>query len=436
MLALQDLSVHLHDLFSTETLLFCSWEPNDLDSTTFSKLFLKFKLQTLKGKTYVLNVNTNNAFLLQKLFAKISENKQVYLLGHNWKEVFSFFSRITGQKLKLNNAVDLDWIESYLKYEPSRNNIKLQVQNFKKCWSDKKLWSIYKSIYEVLICDVIPTIESCGLLNDNLGQIVFPNYHIEGQENGRLSCSCSFKRCYNPHSLGEVERTELVPIEKNSKFIIFDFRNMEVSVLAHLAQDDVLLDICENNPSQVYEVIFEKITGIKNHTDARNMGKKMFLPCIYGQTEIGLALNLDISREQSSIYINKSYQLFQKSFAFVEAKQKQASENNQVEDCFGRKRLLQNDECHKAKNFAIQSPSALICLEALKNLHQDSGDLYKIAFHVHDGYCIIAQDINLQDAYHVAKKSLTKRSNFIPDLKLNVSAKLGKNLNHMVKIGK
>ena len=432
---LQDLSVTLYELMSSERLVCCSWEPHSLDSTTLAKLFLKFKIHLINGTVYTLAVNANNAMLFQKIFEKINSAKTIPLLGHNWKEVFTFFKRITGRDLKLKCIIDLAWFESYLSLDSTSGDIKAQIRLFKQVLSNANIWALYKDVYEPLITLTVPTMESFGLINDSLGQLVYPNYHVEGQENGRLSCSCNFKRCYNPHSLGESEKKELLTKSSEYKFISFDFRNMEVSVLADLANDDVLMDIIKNNSLKVYETIFEMVTGLQNHTDSRNFGKKMFLPCIYGQGVGGLAKSLDISREQSAIYLDKLSTIFKKSFQFVEQSQKKAAEQNTINDKFGRIRHLASEEAHKARNFVIQSPAALICLGFLNNLQSQCGNTYNLAFSVHDGYYIVAHDTKLQDAYHLAKKILTQASKHL-NVKLQVSAKIGKTLDKMVKIGK
>ena len=432
---LQDLSVSLYELVSKEKFVFCSWEPSSLDSTTLAKLFIRIKIKCMDGKEYNLNINSGNALLFQKILQKINDSKTIAWIGHDWTKVFTFFQRITGQPLVLKGIVDLAWFESYLRLNPTKGDYKAQLLLFKDVLKNQQIWSLYKQVYEKLITQAVPAMESYGLVNDSLGQVVFPNYHIEGQENGRLSCSCNFKRCYNPHSLGEDERSNLLLKDESSKFLSFDYRNMEVTVLANLANDDILLDIIKNKNTLVYETIFEMITNVKNHPEARMNGKKMFLPCIYGQGDIGLANSLDISREQAAIYIDKLNHTFQKSFGFVESQQKKAQETNEVQDYFGRKRKLKKEESYKARNFSIQAPAALLCLEALNNLQNESKQLYKIVFHVHDGYYITAHDKHLQEAYLVAKKTLVQKSKLM-DIQLSVSSKVGKNLNKMVSIGK
>lgn len=432
---MQDLSFALYDVLLTEKLVFCDWEPQSIDSTTLSRLFLKFKITLLDGRTYTININANNAIIFKKIFEKINTKKTIPLLGHNWKEVFTFVLRVTRQPLVLKGVVDLSWFESYLRLNSTKGDVVAQARLFKQVVLNDKIWAIYKQVFEPLITQTVPAMESFGLVNDQLGQVVYPNYHIEGQENGRLSCTCNFKRCYNPHSLGEIEKKELLLNSDEFKFLSFDYKNMEVTILANISQDDILLDIIKNNSTKVYETIFEMVTGVKEHTEARNYGKKMFLPCIYGQGVNGLANSLDISKEQASIYLDKLVRIFKQSFAFVENNQKKAAQSNTVVDYFGRIRNLKTEDAIKARNFVVQSPAALICLEFLNEVQNASNNLYHLAFSVHDGYYIVSHNNNLQDAYHLVKKTLTKKSKHL-DVELKVSAKIGKTLAKMIPIGK
>lgn len=436
MVAFEEFASTLYDLVSKEKVLFVHWDPVEIDSTTLSKLQIKVFFAGIKTNSFSIIINSQNALLFATIVQKMTKLQSIPFVGHNWKFFFTFFRRVTGKSLDIKNVIDLAWYESYCGKTSSVNNRNLQIRHFTEFVTDKKVFDIYRRIYQQIICVVLPAMESFGLVNENTGQLVFANYHVEGQENGRLSCSCSYKRCYNPHSLGDEQKQFMQLNSKDKRFIQFDYRNMEVVVLAILSQDQNLLDIVNDKDSLVYENIFKVVTGIQNHENSRNLGKKLLLPVIYGQTEGGLANSLDISKEQAAIYIQKLRRTFAKSFDYVERYQKIAQETGQVSDVFGRVRKINAGESIKARNFAIQSPAALVCLEALVNLHEQSNSLYEIVFHVHDGYCVSGNNKNLHEAYAQAKKALLQNSVFLHGAKFQVSAKVGVNLAKMATIGK
>ena len=429
---LQQLSESLHKLITSEAVLFISW-PRPVDSTTFAKLVLKLTISSLDEQSVTLSITPENAVILLKLCEKLNEIKATPLLGHDLKELFTFYRRITGKGLILNNVFDLYWYESYLRLDSSKDDKLVGLSNFKKWLTNTKLMKLYKDIYQPLICRTLPAVESFAFYEEDLGQLVYPNYSVEGQENGRLSCSCSGKRCYNPHSLGP-EKQNLKLTNSKDVMFQFDYRNMEVAVLAVLSNDSHLLSVVNQKETDVYSLIFKKVTGLENHDEARNLGKKMFLPVIYGQTANGLAKSLDISVDQSQIYFNKLYSIFPKTLDYVESFQDQAKKTGIICDYFDRKRSLCADEAYKARNFAIQSPAALICLESLVKLDIGNQGNYKLVFHVHDGYCIVCKQKDMQDVYHHAKSILEKSGEFMPELKLGVATKVGKSLDKMTTL--
>ncbi len=429
MQTLDQLYDNFYEMFISEKLLVCTFRPIEFDSTTTSKLAVKITFASKAGKEASCVVTPDSAPILHRLFESVAGAKQVPILGHGLKDLFTLFQRLNGRRANIKNVYDLQWYESYLNLDSSENDYHLMLSNFKNWLKNDNLVKIYKSIYAPLICQILPDIESFSFLNEETNKLVFPTYKLEGQENGRLSCICSKKRSYNPHSLGEDKKNYKLHLYGNTIYQ-FDYKNMEVSVLAALSKDERLLEII-NGEKDVYENIFEIVSGCKNIADARSLGKKMFLPVIYGQTPTGMSKSLDISIDQAQIYFNKLANHFQKAFAYVESFQDKAKQFGEVEDYFGRKRSVKIEEAYKARNFAIQSPAALICLESLVKLEKEKQHLYKIAFHVHDGYFLACKQSDMLEVYHQCKKSLESKSEFMPDVKLTVSAKVGKNLEKM-----
>lgn len=435
---LQSLCTEICALASKEKFVFIDWNPSDPDSTTLVNLSIRLRLRTLGGYSRTIDLNSENTFsLMRVLEASFNHgSNKVFLVGYNFKSLFSFYKRLCRVDLNLNNFIDLFWYESYRSLDSTRGDINASMKSCAEFLRQTKILEIYRDYYKPLINLILPSMESFGLVNDDSGKVVYSNYHLEGQENGRLSCSCDKKNSFNPHSLGEEKKNLMFNNENLKYFLQFDYRNMEVSVLANISQDETLLDIVNSAENHVYENLFERITGIKNHTDAKNIGKKMFLPIIYGQTPGGLAKNIDISIDQAEIYYRNATKVFRKCFDFIESEQLKAHRDGFLEDIYFRKRVFQDGEAYKGRNFIIQSPSALICLESLLKLYKGSENLYKIAFHVHDGYFLAIQKDRVEEAFYQAKNILESKFNLMPNLVLKTSAKLGKSLDKMISLNK
>lgn len=434
MIDLGNLSSELLSACSTEPLIFVDLDPSDPDTTTMVNLSLKLNLSGVNGFSKSLVLTTENYLHVLSLFDSILTTKKKPLVGYNFKNLFSFYRRLSKKNLSVSNFLDLYWYESYCGLESSQGNLKKALHSVKTFTSNKEVFSLYKNIYSDIISKVIPGIESFCLINDDTGKAVYSNYHIEGQENGRLSCSCDKRNVFNPHSLGD-EKKHLIFYDISYKYFLqFDYKNMEVSVLAKLSDDKELNSILSDNKNDVYSQIFYRITNLKHHDDSKNFGKKMFLPLIYGQTPNGLAKNLDISLDQAEIYYNSAKKIFKQAFDYVEQAQAYAHEHGYAVDIFGRKRFFDSGEHYKARNFIVQSPSALICLEALLKLYRNTNDLFSLAFHVHDGYFLAIKKDKIQDAFFAAKKILESPTDLMPGLELRVSAKAGSNLEKMFEI--
>jgi hypothetical protein len=432
MQSMVELTQQMVDELGKEQFLFLEWDPEDIDSTTRVNVYVKIKIHGLKGFNYNISVNVDNMFTTLKLIETIFEHKKIPVIGYNFKNFFSLFRRITGKSIVIKNLYDLFWYESYKSILSSKGDLVRGVASLKSFVADKRILGLYKRVYLPLITTAIPSIESFGLRNDLTSTKVYPEYIIEGQENGRLSCVCNKKNTYNPHTLS-VEKEHIKFLNNFNYFIQYDFRNMEVSVLAELSQDVELLRFVKSS-EDVYSDIFEKITGLHDIENARELGKKMFLPLIYGQTAGGLSKVLDISFEQSEQYISKAREIFSSSFSYVERFMNDAKNNGFCQDVFGRVRKFDENSYYKARNFSIQSPSALICLYYLVKLYSGQQDLFSVVFNVHDGYCIATKKEKSVEAYTLAKKILEGKNDVLESLELKVSAKVGTSLSKMVPV--
>lgn len=434
---LEKLSTSLYDACNSEPIMFLEWTPQEPDSTTFVDLQISVSISGINGYRTKLNLNRENYIHVMTIVESVFNVRSTVILTYNAKSLCTLHRKLTRRNLVLKRIFDLFWYESYLRLEPSKGNFLNAVRNFKSWMKNKPILDIYIKVYKPLIFDVIPSIESFKFVNDDTGKIVYSNYNIEGQENGRLSCSCDKKNTFNPHSLGEEKKNLKIHDDFVRKYILqYDYRNMEVNVLACLSEDPKLLEIINSSGANVYEKIFEAVTGLKNYDDSRILGKKMFLPLIYGQTYGGLSKALDISVEQSEIYYNNAKKVFSKAFSFVEEAQNSAKADGFLIDFFGRKRFFEQNESYKGRNFIIQSPAALICLEALIKLHKSSQELFSVAFHVHDGYYIVTEMTKLQDSHHIVKSTLESKTDLMPCLQLKVGAQMGLSFDKMVVLNK
>jgi len=388
----------------------------------------------IKGSQVDLSFTKYNTGLYCKFLKDTIFGKDKKVICFNSKP---FFSYILSNKVKASffesSFYDLHWFFSY----NGKRDIKISSRNdligtFSEVVSllsnDKN--NLYKTIYGRLIAEVLPYIENNYLIDFEEEVKVYPFYKIEGQENGRLSCQMNHRKSYNPHSLGPEIKGNLRPVFPHNVFMIFDYKNMEVSVLAEICKDKNLIKILESG-KDFYEEVYKIIIGGESK-NSRSIAKKIFLPIIYGQAHLSLSDQLGVSESTAKELINRLRKFFPDAFEFSDNAQNEAKNNGYVKDLFSRTRIF-NDNFHKARNFVIQSPAALLCLEKLINLYDGLNKKEaRIIFSIHDGYGISVAKDNFFGLYAGIKAILESDSILLPSLKLRTSLKIGKNLNEML----
>jgi len=373
-----------------------------------------------------------NLSYLASSFHHLIDEKSI-LISWNAKDIFSFIRGRTEISLEANNVIyDLSLICSYLGMPKDRPlTFKDAISVLKSAFTDsgwKKFSRLYSEVYFPLFTRVLPEIETNCLVDNRRRRCVYPTYVIEGQSNGRLKTAKLGENSYNPHSMGEAERLNLRPPGYDEVFVYFDYRNMEVNVLQWLSRDEGLGGILESG-EDLYKSIWRKITK-KEATDAhRKLCKDVFLPVVFGMGKGSLSKRLGVSEEFASKLIDSLVRTFPVAFDWVNSQS--FDSNKTATDAFGRKRRFEDHEQYKAKNFCIQSPSSMICLRKLVQLHDALAGKASICYHLHDGYCVICNKNEVATVSDIGIKCLEEEDDLFPGLKLKTSCKFGHSLNDL-----
>ncbi len=291
---------------------------------------------------------------------------------------------------------------------------------------------IYKKLHLPLIKDVIPHLETTGIVYRK--DRVHAHYEIEGQENGRLKCSGQFKKSYNPHTIKPDEKPYLKTPELGSVFLYFDYKALEVRILQWLSGDKNLGRMLESGDT--YLNIFKEITGKDEINDqCRKFTKGLVLPVMFGAGARGISKRLEIKEETASRLINKLHEVFGEAFSYLKSAQDGAGDGL-ITDYFGRCREITAEDAYKARNFCIQSPAATICLYKLVCLHKvlKSYDMIKIGFSVHDGYAIFSERQDIKRVIPLSRDVLEAEDDLFPGLELHVSIEAGTRLNNLREV--
>lgn len=429
-----DKTIVLADMLQSSRVLFVRSEPEVPDFTTGSA----FKVHVFSANSSVFfEVSPDNASTVAGIFDETIFNKDFVDRVYFWdlKSFCSFFRFCTKSFITPKNLVlDLKPIELFLGMIKNAPTSFVEVLNRVSVVAKNKDWmNIYKSIHLPLSLKTLPSVETTPLLNTISRQSEHPYYEIEGQTNGRLNCSNKFSKCYLPHTMSSTTKENMKPKGYGLIFATADFRFCEVVVLQWLTGDKKLKELLDSG-QDLHSQIYEIITQTPCDTDAkRSTSKKMFLPVVYGFGAAGLSKFLGFENPNVGQEIKRRIEtVFHESLNWINEKQEIVKSTGLIKDYFGRPRKYSPEESYLCRNFVVQSVAATVCQEKMIELNANLLEIdAKLAFSVHDGYCIVGPSLKGKQIYEITKDTLESESKLCSGLKMRVEIKFGSNLNQM-----
>ena len=123
------------------------------------------------------------------------------------------------------------------------------------------------------------------------------------------------------------------------KIMAADYSQIELRIMAHLSQDENLLDSFNKNQdvhsrtaSQVFEVEIDEVSK-----DQRRAAKAINFGLMYGMSAFGLAKQLGVTRKEASDYMKRYFEQYPKVSEFMKTIKDEAKENAYVDTLFGRR---------------------------------------------------------------------------------------------------
>ena len=175
-------------------------------------------------------------------------------------------------------------------------------------------------------------------INPETGRI-HTSFLLAGARTGRLaSTDPNLQNIPIRTAEGRKIRTAFIA-EPGNKLISADYSQIELRVLAHIADIDALkqafaegLDIHAMTASEMFGV---PIKGMP--PEVRRRAKAINFGIIYGISAFGLANQLGIPRSEAKAYIDHYFERFPGIRAYMDATKKRAHETGYVETVFGRR---------------------------------------------------------------------------------------------------
>jgi DNA polymerase-1 len=129
---------------------------------------------------------------------------------------------------------------------------------------------------------------------------------------------------------------------KGYKIVAADYSQIELRIMAHLSQDEGLLDAFANNrdvhtatAAEVFGVSLDAVT-----TDQRRSAKAINFGLIYGMSAFGLAKQIDVDRNEAQHYIDTYFARYPGVEQYMDDTRAKAAELGYVETLYGRRLYL------------------------------------------------------------------------------------------------
>jgi DNA polymerase-1 len=236
------------------------------------------------------------------------------------------------------------------------------------------------------------------MINPRTGRI-HTNYHQAVAATGRLSSQDpNLQNIPIRNEEGRRIRQAFVA-PKGYKLIAADYSQIELRIMAHLSNDDGLLNAfaqgLDVHRATAAEVFGVPLTAVTN--DMRRSAKAINFGLIYGMSAFGLAKQLRVGRNDAQQYIDRYFERYPGVQRYMNEIRAKAHEQGFVETIFGRRlylpeinaknKNLQQAAERTAINAPMQGTAADIIKRAMILVDEwlaESGHDAKIIMQVHD----------------------------------------------------
>ena len=221
---------------------------------------------------------------------------------------------------------------------------------------------------------------------------------------------------------GRLIRKAFIPSLENSVLLASDYSQIELRVLAHISQDQHLIEAFQQG-ADIHTSTAMRVFGIEKAEDVtpndRRNAKAVNFGVVYGISDFGLSNNLGISRKEAKNYIDTYFERFPGIKDYMETIVREARDKGYVETLYKRRRELPdiNSRNFNVRNFAertainspIQGSAADILKVAMINLDKaltEAGLSTRMLLQVHDEIVLEVPMAELETVKAMVKETM------------------------------
>ncbi|MBR7162975.1 MAG: DNA polymerase I [Clostridia bacterium] len=208
---------------------------------------------------------------------------------------------------------------------------------------------------------------------------------------------------------------------KGCKLVSADYSQIELRMLAHFSNDDILvnsykngIDVHATTASQIFGVAVEEVTDqMRRDAKAVNFG------IIYGMSDFGLAEQLGISNYRAKEFIERYFEKYPTVKAYLDGNVAEATEKGYSTTILGRRRnlsdltasnyLVRSAAQRMAKNTPLQGSAADIIKVAMLGVEKRLEAMKsKMILQVHDELIIDADEGEIDEVKAILQEEMEK----------------------------
>jgi DNA polymerase-1 len=212
---------------------------------------------------------------------------------------------------------------------------------------------------------------------------VHTHYHQTGAITGRLSSSDpNLQNIPIRTQIGREIRRAFVPRTPAERFIVADYSQIELRILADFSGDEALRQAFAED-RDIHAVVAAQVNGIPLEQvtpELRSRAKAVNFGIVYGQTAFGLARTTGMSRSEAQAFIDEYFARYARIRAFLNQCIETAKRDGYVRTILGRRRPIMDISSRNqtaraqaerlAVNTVIQGSAADLIKVAMIRLHR------------------------------------------------------------------
>jgi DNA polymerase I len=220
--------------------------------------------------------------------------------------------------------------------------------------------------------------------------------------------------------------------EDGCRLISADYSQVELRLLAHIADEPVLKDIFRRG-EDVHTATAEAILGGKTDPGTRSKAKMVNYGIVYGLSAFGLADRLQIEQEEAQQFIDAYLERFPKVKEFIDSTIERAREEGHVATLFGRIRRVPELRSRQfqtrslgerlAVNMVIQGTAADIMKVAMVRARDElrTAELStRLVLQIHDELLFEGPEDEVERASEIVRREMAEAFEMDPPLEVDV----------------